>query len=48
MQLQSSNPAFNPEVLRGGDWWSETATQTATVSGVINKTGMFAVKKYRL
>ena len=42
MQLQSSNPAFNPEVLRGGDWWSETATQTATVSGVINKTGMFA------
>ena len=41
MRLQSTNPALKPEVLRGGDWWSQTKTETATVSGVINKTGIF-------
>ena len=42
MQLSSSNPAFNAEVLRGGDWWSQSRTETATVSGVVNKTGILA------
>ena len=41
--LKSSNPAFGDETIRNGDWWSDTAvTETATVSGIINKTGMFA------
>ncbi len=43
MQLQSTNPAFSPEVLRNGDWWTESRVQTATVSGVINKTGLFGL-----
>ena len=43
MQLQSTNPAFSPEVLRNGDWWAESRVETATVSGVINKTGIFGL-----
>ena len=43
MRLQSTNPAFSSEALRGGDWWSQAKTETASVSGVINKTGIFGL-----
>ena len=42
--LQSSNPALNEATLRGADWWSDTtARETATISGIVNKTGLFAM-----
>lgn len=42
--LQSSNPAFNEATLKGADWWNDTtATETATISGIVNKTGIFAM-----
>ena len=41
--LQSSNPALREDVIRGGDWWSDTAAgEAATISGIVNKTGLFA------
>jgi uncharacterized YccA/Bax inhibitor family protein len=41
--LKSSNPAFGKETIRNGDWWSDAAVaETASISGIINKTGMFA------
>ncbi|MBC02710.1 MAG: hypothetical protein CMJ34_05320 [Phycisphaerae bacterium] len=42
--LQSSNPALSDSALKGADWWSESkAAETATISGVVNKTGLFAI-----
>lgn len=41
--LQSSNPALRDDVIRGGDWWSDTAAgEVASISGIVNKTGLFA------
>jgi len=43
--LKSSNPAFGDETIRNGDWWSDTKSataETASISGIVNKTGMFA------
>lgn len=42
--LQSSNPALNDNALKGADWWSDSrAAETATISGIVNKTGLFAI-----
>ena len=42
--LQSSNPALSDNALKGADWWSESkAADTATISGIVNKTGLFAI-----
>lgn len=42
--LQSSNPAFNSATMDGADWWSDkSATETASISGIVNKTGIFAM-----
>ena len=41
--LKSSNPAFGDETIRNGDWWSDAATaEAASISGIVNKTGLFA------
>lgn len=41
--LKSSNPAFGEETIRNADWWTDSAVaETASISGIINKTGMFA------
>lgn len=44
--LQSSNPALSNDALKGADWWSggnATTAETATISGIVNKTGLFAM-----
>lgn len=42
--LQTSNPILNENTLRGGDWWNDTAaTETASISGIVNKTGFLAM-----
>ena len=41
--LKSSNPALGEETIRNGDWWSDAATaEAASISGIVNKTGLFA------
>ena len=42
--LQSSNPALNESTLKSADWWSDnTVADNATISGIVNKTGLFAM-----
>lgn len=42
--LRSSNPALRDETLRQGDWWSDTAAvERASISGIVNKTSIFAI-----
>ena len=42
--LRSSNPALRDETLRQGDWWNDTAAvERASISGIVNKTSIFAM-----